>query len=231
MFSKIGTSLRGNTCAQIFTDGNGAVFAYPMRSKAEAGTQLFNLIQQVGIPNEIHRDGRLRWAEVPSLTRYAGNTRSGEPNSPWQNRCENMIGVLSKKVKARRARRRIPKCVWDFHIVWQAQIYSRTVHKDHSTPLEVLTEDTIDFSEWTEFEFYDLVGYWDDRENEARQSIGRWLGPSHHIGSALCYYILTEKATVLSRTSVQHITKEDFATSEMQERVKKYHVLLNQHIN
>jgi len=57
MFSKIGTSLRGNTCAQIFTDGNGAVFAYPMRSKAEAGTQLFNLIQQVGIPNEIHRDG------------------------------------------------------------------------------------------------------------------------------------------------------------------------------
>jgi len=31
--------------------------------------------------------------------------------------------------------------------------------------------------------------------------------------------------------SVQHITKEDFATSEMQERVKEYHVLLNEHIN
>jgi len=57
MFSKVGTSLRGNTCAQIFTDGNGAVFAYPMRSKAQAGNQLLNLIQQVGVPNEIHRDG------------------------------------------------------------------------------------------------------------------------------------------------------------------------------
>ena len=57
MFSKIGTSLRGNNCTQIFTDGNGAVFAYPMRSKSQAGDKLLSLIQQVGIPNELHRDG------------------------------------------------------------------------------------------------------------------------------------------------------------------------------
>jgi len=56
MFAKVGTSLRGNTCAQIFTDGNGAVFAYPMKSMSEAGHQLINLIQQIGVPNEIHRD-------------------------------------------------------------------------------------------------------------------------------------------------------------------------------
>ena len=73
--------------------------------------------------------------------------------------------------------------------------------------------------------------FWDDRENETGQSIGRWLGPSHHIGSALCYYILTEKATVLSRTSVQHITKEEFQTSEMQERVASFHDTLNKHID
>jgi len=52
IFSKVGTSLRGNTCAQIFTDGNRAVFAYPMRSKAQAGDKLLSFIQQVGIPNE-----------------------------------------------------------------------------------------------------------------------------------------------------------------------------------
>ena len=154
-----------------------------------------------------------------------------EPHSPWQNRCENVIGVLSKKLKARRARRRIPKCVWDYHIVWEAQIYTRTVHKNNHTPLEALTGDTIDISEWTEFEFYDLVVYWDDRENEAKQSIGRWLGPSHHVGSALCYYILTEKATVVSRTSVQHITKEEFETLDMKGRVSDYHESLNRHID
>ena len=153
-----------------------------------------------------------------------------EPYSPWQNRCENMIGVLSRKVKARRARRRIPKCVWDFHIVWEAHIYSRTVHEGPRTPLEALTGDTVDISEYTEFEFYDLIVYWDDRNNEAGQSIGRWLGPSHHIGSALCYYILTEKATVISRTTVQHITKEEFETIEMKERVTAYHEALNKNI-
>jgi len=94
-----------------------------------------------------------------------------------------------------------------------------------------LTGDTVDISEYTEFEFYDLIVYWDDRDNEAKQSIGRWLGPSHHIGSALCYYLLTEKATILSRTSVQHITKEEFETDEMRERVRVYHEELNQNIN
>lgn len=79
--------------------------------------------------------------------------------------------------------------------------------------------DTIDISEWIEFDFYDLVVYWDDRESETKQSIERWLGPSHHMGSALCYYILTEKATVISGTSVQHITKEEFETQEMRVRV------------
>ena len=54
MIVKVSTSLRGNACAQIFTDGNGAVFAYPM---SEAGDHQINLIEQVGITNKIHRDG------------------------------------------------------------------------------------------------------------------------------------------------------------------------------
>jgi len=44
MFSKVGTSLRGNTCAQVITYGNGTVFVYPIRSKSEAGNQILNLI-------------------------------------------------------------------------------------------------------------------------------------------------------------------------------------------
>jgi len=68
IFFKIGTSLRGNTCAQVFTDGNGRVFVYPMKGKSEAGQQLISLIEEVGVPNELHRDG------APELlTRYAGN--------------------------------------------------------------------------------------------------------------------------------------------------------------
>jgi len=112
MFSKVGTSLRGNTCAQIFTGGNGAVFVYPMRSKAQAGDKLLTLIQQVGISNELHRDGAPEMSGNSKFNQICQEYRIKsiytEPHSPWQNKCENTIGVLSKKVKARRARRRIP---------------------------------------------------------------------------------------------------------------------------
>jgi len=206
-----------------------------MKGKSEAGQQLISLIQQVGVPNEVHRGGAPEMggsSEFNKVCReYRIRSTFTEPHSPWQNKCENTIGLLSKKVRARRARRRIPKCVCDFHIIWGAQIYTRTVHKGHCTPLEALTGDTVDISEWTDIEFYDLVVYWDNRDGETGQSIGRWLGPSHHIGSALCHYILTEKATVLSRTSVQHITKEDFETYEMKERVRIYHESLNRNID
>jgi len=109
MFSKVGTSLRGNTCAQVITDGNGAVFVYPMKSKSEAGNQLLNLIQQVGVTNELHRDGAPEMGGDSKFNRicreYKIRSTFTEPYSPWQNRCQNMIGVLSRKVKARRARR------------------------------------------------------------------------------------------------------------------------------
>jgi len=115
MFSKVGTLLRGNKCAQIFTDGNGAVFAYPMQSTAQAGAQLLTFIQQVGVPNEIHRGGAPEMSGNSQFNRICQEHRIRstytEPHSPWQNKCKNMIGVLSKKLKARRARRRIPKCV------------------------------------------------------------------------------------------------------------------------
>ena len=91
-----------------------------------------------------------------------------EPHSPWQNKCENMIGVIMKKAKARRVRRRIPNKVWDYQLVWECQIYSRTCHNGQNTGLEKLTGDTVDISEWIDFEFYDLVWYWDDREDESK---------------------------------------------------------------
>ena len=54
------------------------------------------------------------------------------------------------------------------------------------------------------------------------------MGVSHHIGSALCYYILTNKGEVISRTTVQHIPREEFVKPEVQVAVKEYHVSLDQ---
>lgn len=82
--------------------------------------------------------------------------------------------------------------------------------------------------EWLEFEFYDLFWFWVDREDEAKPSVGRWLGVSHHVRSALCYYILTNKGEVISRTTVQHIPRNEFLKPKVQEAVKSYHISFDQ---
>ena len=221
-------SLAGNTCMQIFTDGEGFVVAYPMSSKAGAGDMLQRNCNDVGVPNELHMDNapemiRENTAFQEVCRNQKIKTTTIEPKSPWQNKCENIIGVIGKKATTRRARRKAPKCVWDYGYVWECEIYSRTAGRDGRTGLERITGDTVDISEWLEFEFYDIVRYWDNRENETKDSVGRWLGVSHHVGSALCYWILTNKGTVISRTTVQHWTEDEVRNPETQSRFREYH--------
>ena len=53
--------------------------------------------------------------------------------------------------------------------------------------------------------------------------LGRWLGVSHMVVSALCYWIITEKGKVLSRTTVQHLAAEEPRDHDVQERIYGYH--------
>jgi hypothetical protein len=55
---------------------------------------------------------------------------------------------------------------------------------------EEVTGETPDISEYVDFDFYDWVWYWDTPDKDNSPKIGRWLGPSHRIGAAMCYYIL-----------------------------------------
>ena len=60
-----------------------------------------------------------------------------------------MIKVLKDKDDRRRIRRMVTKFIWDFGLFWETEIYSRTAVKYGQTPMEILTGDTIDISEWT----------------------------------------------------------------------------------
>ena len=112
------------------------------------------------------------------------------------------IKIIKGKSKRRRVKNNILKRVWDFGMVWEAEIYSRTSGKDGRPALELLTGDMIDISEWLEFEFCELVLFWNKHSDYTKPMLGRWLGVSHRIGSAICYLILIEKGKVLSWTTV-----------------------------
>lgn len=52
--------------------------------------------------------------------------------------------------------------------------------------------------------------------------MGRWLGVSHCVGSDLCYWIVTDSGQVVSKTSVEHVTRDDYLNEDMKAKVKEF---------
>jgi hypothetical protein len=50
-------SIRGNKCAQVFTNGLGYDLFYPLKKESEVGDALNEMIRSVGIPKELVSDG------------------------------------------------------------------------------------------------------------------------------------------------------------------------------
>ena len=90
--------------------------------------------------------------------------------------------------------------------------------KDGRPPLEKFIGDTIDISEYLDSDFYDPVWYWDTFSGEKGKALpGRLLGISHIFCVGMCYWILNEQGGTLSRSMVQHVTKEYLFNSTLKE--------------
>ena len=83
------------------------------------------------------------------------------------------------------AKKNIPDRLWDYGIDYVCKTESRTVNRsrysDGRAPLDIITGETPDLSEYLDFGFYDWVTY----RNIAGlgvPEIGRWLGVSHRFG-------------------------------------------------
>ena len=143
---------------------------------------------------------------------------TNEPHTPRQNPVERMIGELRRRMRDLVRRKNMHRRLWDYALVWLAEVMSRTWNRRTGrTGLEAITGDTPDISEWIDFDMYDKIWYWDSPNAEENPLPGRWLGISHRVGSALCYYIINGNGKVLSRTSVQPVTESDIQTDEIKE--------------
>jgi hypothetical protein len=96
--------------------------------------------------------------------------------------------------------------------------------------LEQITGDSIDISEWLDFNFYDYVWYWDKPHLDILKEnpkIGCWLGVPHRVGSDMCYLVINENGNVLSQMTVEHVTQDDIKTDEMKARLEEFDKKLN----
>ena len=87
----------------------------------------------------------------------------------------------------------------------QQHTHMRTHRMDGGVPLENITGETEDISDYLEFGFYDRT-WFHENSGLGEQGLGRWIGVSHCTGGAMSYWILKENVYVASQTTVQRIT-------------------------
>ena len=228
-------SVSNNTCAQIFANEHQFVKAYPIESKAMAGKALRQFIREFGVPERLTSDGASE--QVGPNTDFMKNIRKyeiehhvSEPGRPQQNRAESVIREVKRRWFRLMVKQKAPKRLWDYGIVWVCEVMSLTANSSFSldgrTPMEEVTGETPDISEYLDFTFYDWVWY-KDNAGVGDNMFGKWLGVSHRIGNLMSYWILTENGRVISRTTVQRVTNLELATAEVKERSKEYNNRVN----
>jgi hypothetical protein len=71
---------------------------------------------------------------------------------------EREISMLAKRWSLQMTKKKVPKRLWDFGLVYESKLLSWMAHgSDRRTGYEEVTGQTPDISEWLDFEFYDLV--------------------------------------------------------------------------
>ena len=85
------------------------------------------------------------------------------------------------------------------------------------TPLERVTGDTVDISEFLDFGFYDWCWY-HENAGLGPTKLGRWLGVADRVGGLMSYWVLTVNSTVIARTTVQQVTSIEMQQGHMKER-------------
>ena len=119
----------------------------------------------------------------------------------------------------------VPKRLWDYGLKWVSEVRVRTssdaTDLKGRTPLEQVTGDTMDISEYLDFGFYDWCWY-HENAGLGPTKRGRWLGVAHRVGGLMSYWVLTINCTVIARTTVQRVTSLEMQTSHMKERTQAF---------
>jgi Reverse transcriptase (RNA-dependent DNA polymerase) len=234
--SKVKSKL-GNTCANVFTQGK-FTRVVPMESRKDAGKSLVDFTDDVGVPELLLTDGASEFTgkntefvkEARRMRIKLLNSEQGRKNQ--NHAAEREIGFLAKRWKLRMAKKDVPRRLWDFGLVYESEILARMARgDDRRTGYEEVTGQTPDISEWLDFEFYDLV-WWLDRSikpnvTDVQRRLARWLGVSHRVGSDLCYWLITDSGKIVSKTSVEHVIRDDYLNPETATQIDDFHSKLS----
>ena len=231
LMSKV-KSKQGNTCANVFTQGKFTKVVQ-MTSRKDAGKSLIKFTDNVGIPDLLVTNGVTKFTgkgtefmkEACHMRIHLHTTKQGQKNQ--NHAAKREIGMLANCWKLRLAKKNVPKRLWDFGLVYEAEIMSRMASRSNNRKgYEEVMGQTPDISEWLDFEFYDLV-WWLDRPTKPDVTdyvhwLAWWLGISHHVGSDLCYWLIMDTGKIISKSSVEHVTCDDYLNEDRKQQINNF---------
>ena len=96
-------SKRGNTCSQLFVGNDSYRWeVYPLKSECQNGTALQDYTRNVGTPNILKSDNAQSQTTSTWMNhcrKHCIESRTTEPEHPWQNPCEKRIGYLGTMLR------------------------------------------------------------------------------------------------------------------------------------
>jgi hypothetical protein len=230
-------SRRMNKCAQVFTIPEIKwVACMGLRTKGDAHLALDNVFRTTGAPSTIVCDGSKEQTlgKFRLKCRDAGTTiHPIEPYSPWSNLAEGCIRELKKKSRRRMCALKVPKRLWDDCIEFEADIMSHTAHDSYElhgqVPQAIVSGQPVDISRLAEFAFYDWV-YWYDESIQypgEKKTLGRYLGPSRDIGSAMCAKILKKNAQMRTCSTYIAVSHDEMQKPNVAQDMKEFNESIN----
>ena len=148
-----------------------------------------------------------------------------EPDLHKQNPFMSAIREVIGKWHRSMVRKTAPRQLWDYGVSWVSEVMSKTNCSENSAnggiPLKNVTDEIDDISEYLEFYFYEKLWFKGNADISPSEP-GRCLGISHRTGSLMCYYILTQTGTAISRSTLQRVTNIYLSTDEVKEAFVRF---------
>ena len=231
-------SLNGNKYAQVMANKDFFAVAYPMSNKSGAGDALRQFINEYGRPEKLTFDGSQE--QCGKKTEFMANVRKysidyhvTEPYRPNHNFAEGVIREIRRKWFRVMVRKNVPQRLWDYGLQWVCDIQNRTANTarglDGRCPLERITGETVDISEYLDFGFYDWV-WFRDNAGLGETKLGRWLGVSHRVGTLMSFWVIASSGRVMSRTTVQRVTNLELQVEENKAKCMAYTASLTERV-
>jgi hypothetical protein len=158
-------------------------------------------------------------------------TKQGQKNQ--NHAAERKIGFLAKQWKLQMTKKKVPKRLWDFGLIYESELLSWMARgTDCQTGYEEVTGQTPDISDWMDFKFYDLV-WWLDQPTKPNftdhtRRLAQWLGVSHQVGLDVSYWLITESGKIISKTSVEHVTSDVYLQTDKKAEIDEFNQKLDE---